>query len=141
MSFEHLNSKQIRRVQKAIWKENEKFSEKFVELPISDTQSQGSRGAKRIKVFRNNKFLAQIFQESDSLRLSVNRTSIDNKGRWQDGITWDELNFVKNNVGFADFDALEVYPAQKDLVNVANIRHLWIVTEGKLPFVWRNEDE
>jgi hypothetical protein len=33
-------------------------------------------------------------------------------------------------------DAVEVYPPAGDVVNVANMRHLWVLRD-RLPFAWR----
>ena len=67
-------------------------------------------------------------------RLSVNRLEIDaTTGAWLGGITWDELYKIKNQCGYADKDAVEVFPAEDKLVNVANMRHLWIL-KGRLHF-------
>jgi hypothetical protein len=38
-------------------------------------------------------------------------------------------------VGFGAADALEVYPRDGDVVNVANIRHLWVLRDP-LPWAW-----
>jgi hypothetical protein len=46
--------------------------------------------------------------------------------------------FIKNAVGYQDRDAVEVYPSQTDVVNVSNMRHLWILPE-KLDFAWRRQ--
>lgn len=43
---------------------------------------------------------------------------------------------IKRQLGYGDFDAVEVYPKDNDVVNVANIRHLFILNEP-LPFIWR----
>lgn len=40
-------------------------------------------------------------------------------------ITWDQLQAVKNAVWGERARAIEVYPAQGDLVNGGNYRHLW----------------
>jgi hypothetical protein len=121
MAYEHLNGKERRFAEKAIEAENRKYGEKFIELPFKQNTAPN-----RIKVFRNRRYLVQVFQENKAIRLSVNRTSIDRKGAWLDGITWDELFQIKNAVGYADFDAVEIFPAERDVVNVANIRHLWV---------------
>lgn len=52
-----------------------------------------------------------------------------------DGITWDELQALKRQCGFGDRFAVEVYPADLDVVNVGNLRHLWVL-QGALPFAW-----
>ena len=90
-----------------------------------------------LAVWRSKYFLVQVKLENGVTRLSVNRTELDSTGNWRDGITWDELQEIKDLCGFANREAVEVYPAAQDLVNVANIRHLWIL-EQPLPFIWRN---
>jgi hypothetical protein len=59
-------------------------------------------------------------------RLSINRLDLDNEGNWLGGISWDDLFRIKNECGFGDCDAVEVYPAEDKLVNVSNVRHLWV---------------
>lgn len=54
----------------------------------------------------------------------------------QDGISWDALQEIKGAVGYADRDAVEIYPRDADVVNVANMRHLWITPEP-IAFAWR----
>lgn len=52
----------------------------------------------------------------------------------KDGITWDELQEIKNVVLGDEVTAIEIYPAQSQLVNLKNVRHLWVVINvGKLP--------
>ena len=56
-------------------------------------------------------------------------------GRWLqvwrkdllDGITWDELQDIKNKVFGEEAWAFEVFPAESELINLKNIRHLWLV--------------
>lgn len=135
MAFQHLNGKERRAAAKYIVQENRKFSDKFVQVPF-EKKHEGK--ATRVDVWRNRKFLVQIFDEGGVMRLSVNRTTIDAKGNFNDGISWDELQEIKNAVGFEQFDAVEIYPSEKDVVNVANMRHLWILPE-KLSFGWRSK--
>lgn len=79
------------------------------------------------EAYKNDEFLVQIFRECGKpLRITVNK--IKRKGNtWADGITWDELMHIKRMIGFRDKCAVEIYPPDNDIVNVANMRHLWIV--------------
>ena len=90
-------------------------------------------------VWRSRDFLVQVYvAESPALaRLSINRTMLADD-RWVDGISWDDLQDIKNQCGFGSHDAVEIYPDARDVVNVANMRHLWILQE-KLPFAWRRK--
>lgn len=62
------------------------------------------------EVWRSRYFLAQLFAQGEGI--------------------------VRISSGFADSDAVEVYPAQTDVVNVANMRHLFVLPYP-LTFAWR----
>ncbi|MFT6444507.1 MAG: hypothetical protein ACJA1J_000744 [Sulfitobacter pontiacus] len=40
-------------------------------------------------------------------------------------ISWDDLQYIKNMVWGEQIRAIEIYPAQADVVNSRNMRHLW----------------
>jgi hypothetical protein len=97
-----------------------------------------------IKVWRSNRFLVQEYQWIDDAmfgkvkRLSVCRTSIDRLGRWLDKVSWDELQRLKDQCGYRESCAVEIYPPGDDLVDVANMRHLWVL-EVPPGFMWKDE--
>lgn len=89
-------------------------------------------GKAPVRVFLSEKFLIQEFLENDGVvRITVNHKK-RRGNNWMDGITWDELQDVKASIGYADSYAIEVYPKDKDIVNVANMRHLWVKKLCKL---------
>ncbi len=93
----------------------------------------------RLEVLRSRDFLVQVFSPADrsTRRLSVNRTDCDKEGNWLEGITWDELMRLKREAGYGDYCAVEFYPPDKDIVNVANMRHLFLVKAGgTIPKWW-----
>ena len=97
-----------------------------------------------ISVFRSKRYLAQLFAtlHEGVLRLSVNRSTMQvGATRWDDGLTWDELQQIKRECGYGDCDAVEVYPSDGDIVNDANMRHLFIYESASCPFVWRSGEE
>lgn len=52
-----------------------------------------------------------------------------------DPLTWAELQWVKDNTLGPARVAVEVYPAAADVVDEANMYHLWVLPEGfRLPF-------
>jgi hypothetical protein len=110
-----------------------KFNENFIR--ISKEEWQNDADTTRIEVWRCEKYLVQIFQENAVKRLSVNKTKQNSSGRWKDGITWDELMKIKNDCGFKNFWAVEIYPPHNNVVNVSNMRHLWILNK-KPSFAW-----
>lgn len=92
-------------------------------------------------LFRSKKYLVQVFHEkSDIIRLSVCRTDINNQGQWLDNISWEDLQEIKNQCGFGQNEAVEIYPPEKDVVNVANMRHLWVLP-ASLGFSWKKNGE
>lgn len=90
-----------------------------------------------IAVWRSRRFLAQVHAEiNGAQRLTICRTTRGSDGRWHAAITWDELQQVKAECGFPDRWAVEIFPAESDLVNVANMRHLWILPEAPA-YAWQ----
>lgn len=114
-------------------KSNAKFGKKLEEFPLAPNAPPTL-----LRAWRSRDFLVQLYLSEypeQPTRLSVSRTIVDATGRWVDGISWDDLQRLKAEAGFGDCDALEVFPADKDLVNVANMRHLWLFPDG-VGFKW-----
>lgn len=124
-----------RQQRKAQAKAFQKMPSKFVEVPSVRWPKSWADNA-RIAVWQNNKYLVQVFKEpGDIFRLSVNRLVTGASG-WKANIPWEDLQAIKNEIGFSEQDAVEVYPREEDEVNMANMRHLWIMPT-KLRFAWR----
>jgi hypothetical protein len=94
---------------------------------------------KPLEIWRSREFLVQIFKPiNGGERMSVNRTEIDEAGGWRQGISWDELMKIKHQVGRGESWAVEIYPPESRVVNVANMRHVWLVEEPPA-FAWKRE--
>lgn len=120
--------------------ENKKYRDHFQDVPKDSWEHlwKPENGAKQMRVMRNKDFLVQLFKEDGNLlRMTVNRTRLKEVGRWDDNITWDELQEIKSKIGLGEFDGVEVFPRDIDVVNVANMRHIWILIKDLLPFAWR----
>jgi hypothetical protein len=121
-------------------RDNAKLPSALVEIPPHEWPEITPTGL--VKVFRSRNFLVQVY-EAEHLdgyrRLSICRSAIDTEsGRWKENITWDELQQLKREAGYGDIDAVEVFPADRDVVNVANMRHLFLM-ESPLSFAWRKK--
>jgi hypothetical protein len=139
------SAKQRKRADAYLRIENAKYPQQLVEVPrdkwpsaIVNATPSPADGSFCERVFRSKHFLVQVFREPryDAHRLSVCRTRLLMSGRWDDGISWDELMQIKRECGFGDRCAIEVYPKECDVVNVANMRHVWVLKDG-LTFGWR----
>ena len=114
-------------------KSNQEFGDRLQEVVPAGAGREGAA----VRAWRSKEFCVQLFSEPDGvLRLSVNRAHVDPATlRWVDGITWDDLQRLKSEAGFGDREAVEVYPPDGCVVDVANIRHLWILP-ARMPFSW-----
>jgi len=82
----------------------------------------------RLNVWRSRTYLVQHFDERDNERLSINRTEWDERQKqFREDITWDDLQRLKAEAGFGDRAAVELFPPDRAIVNVANMRHLWLL--------------
>lgn len=115
-------------------RDNAKQPSKLVEVPRSEWPPGFTE---QRRALRSREFLVQEFDAPAPafVRLSINRTTLSGE-RWTDNITWDELQRIKAECGYSGRDAVEVYPPTSDVVNVANMRHLWVLSEP-LAFAWR----
>lgn len=135
MSVPHVSREQRRQLER----ERAKWPAAMTEVPRDQwPDSLTVRHGAPLLVWRSRDFLAQLFEDGITLRLSVLRTSVAADGSWRQDISWDDLQRVKCECGFADHWMLEFFPPAADVVCVANIRHLWLALEPP-PFGWRKE--
>lgn len=127
----------MRRLQrKADDKRIEAYPLELTEVPREAWPGNVEENGRRNRVFLSRSFLVQEFREDAGIiRLSVNRTRVEGD-RWAPGIAWADLQAIKDRLGYADRDAVEAFPAQRDVVNVANMRHIWVLPY-RLEFLWR----
>lgn len=105
--------------------------------PVPEHEWPIMNGRRPTRVWRSRNFLVQEYAAISPalVRLSVSRTTLSGD-RWADNIEWDELQWIKRQCGYAHHEAVEIYPPDKDVVNVANMRHLWVL-EAPTQFAWR----
>ena len=104
--------------------------DKLVDIPRESWPSEAENNPKRFKVMRSRHFLAQLFLENDGVvRISVTKAKLGMGRTFDDGISWDELQAIKKMCGYGQRQAVEIYPPEEDVVNDANMRHLWVLRE------------
>ena len=115
-------------------KENNKWP--VVLRPVPESEWPIRRPYGIVEVWRSREFLVQVFAEIGGIeRLTICRTMLSGDS-WKDNISWDELQEVKRQCGRGNKDAVEIYPADKDIVNVANMRHLWVLPD-EIGYKWK----
>lgn len=135
--FESLGRAERRAAIMYMESQNKKWPAHLVDVPEDQWPVGRHLTLRPSRVLRSSEFIVQEFHENDVTRLSVNRTHVDPATmRWVDGITWEELQQVKAECGYGDREAVEVYPPDRDVVNVGNLRHLWVLPD-LVPFAWR----
>ena len=123
-----------REMNRAIKEESRFFGDK---LELVDNRRRGSPDVDSVLVraWRNRGYLVQLFEDKGQLRLSINRAQVKRSGEWEDGISWDTIQELKSQAGFGGWWAVEVYPPDDELINVANMRHVWLLAEQP-PYCW-----
>jgi hypothetical protein len=128
------NRRSRRRTQKEHSKSLKNYSDNLEEVALNQYERKPDN---LVKAYVSKKYLVQLYQEDNKpLRISIIRNKININMKWEDGITWEEIQDVKNEIGFKDKDCVEIYPARENVVNVANMRHVWVMDE-LLPFSWK----
>lgn len=112
--------------------ENKRWPEHLVDVP----RSQWPPAMPTLRrVLRSRTYLVQVHLElSGVVRLTICRTMLGRKG-WEDNIPWKDLQRLKREAGYGDHCAVELYPPDEHEVNVANMRHLWVLEEAP-DFMW-----
>ena len=87
-------------------------------------------GEDSVGCWESDLYNVYAFLDNGTIRLDIEKK--DKK----DGIKWEELQQIKSDCGFGEFDAVELYPSNKDVINTANWRHLYIFLSS-LPLVRR----
>lgn len=100
--------------------------------PIPRDEWPPRDGMRPLAVWRSRAFFAQVYSVSpldgvEVRQLTVNRVTLGVDGHWDQNISWDELQACKRETGHGDWYGVEVYPRDRDLVHVANMRHLWLL--------------
>jgi len=108
-------------------KQNSRYTEGFEEVPRSEWPVAIPQNLSR--AYRSSQFFVQVYDLPDGvIRLTVCRTAIDGDD-WAAEISWDSLQDIKRRIGYGDSYGIEIYPREVDLVNVAAMRHLWLLAE------------
>lgn len=97
---------------------------------------------KPVRAWTSRHFVVQLYEEGEHRRLSVQRAGANGyirpANRDMRPISWDELMTVKREAGLGGQWAVEVYPPDEEVIDVAPMRHLWLLPEAP-PYAWSRE--
>ena len=113
------------------------YGETLREVPESEWPSFEGVLMRPIRVWCSRRHTVVHYPDG---RLSCSIAQLGEDGRFKDGISWDDLQRLKREAGFGDRWAVEVFPPDEDIVNVANMRHLWLLGDAP-PFGWKGGPE
>ncbi len=117
-------------------KDNLAYPVELAEIPGEHWPPPVGNREPRLRVMRNRRFLVQVIDQGVAIRLSINRTEWDErKGSWREDIGWEDIQQLKREAGYGSLCAVELFPPDADVVNVANMRHIFIVDAP--PFMWK----
>lgn len=91
------------------------------------------------EVWLSRDYLLMVYRDGAYQRLSVVRTVTDPTGRFAGEIPWEDLQRLKRECGRGDCWAVEVFPADAEVVNIQNMRHLFLLP-GPPEYGWRAEE-
>lgn len=116
-----------RRLAKKGWNDFKDVTREAIERHMS---FNGARRESRLpdQVFQNNLFVVQVFNVMCAWG-PVKKLMI-RRGDALPNHNWNHLQRIKNEIFGEDAVALEVYPKQKNLTDVANLYWLWILPDG-----------
>lgn len=111
-------------------RDNLQYGEHLQEVPSGRafSSSDGSHGPMR--VWRSRQFLVVLWLEKTGFtRLTCQRSKVNPDGSWVEGISWDDMQRLKSEAGFGHLWAVECFPPDSEVVNVANLRHMFLLNE------------
>lgn len=113
----------------------------MAEVPMEEWPVVVAMTCRPLRVWQSRDYLAVLYEEpGGQRRLSVNSVRRNPQGMWRDGITWDELQRVKDECLGPETWCAEAYPAESALVRESNIRHLFVM-DGKPEWSWDLKEE
>lgn len=99
-------------------------------MELTDNYNLSYFNEPSLAIWESELYRVYAYKDESAIRLDIERKD------GQDGITWDQMQTIKNACGFEDQDAIEFFPKEVDVINTGNLRHLYVFFE-KLPLVRR----
>lgn len=131
-----LNREQRRALEKARRQQMASYPDTLEIVPETDPNIPYSSHPQDIEhIYRSKKYTVILWKIGVGFtgynfgqRFSISRNEWNSKDRrYKDGLTWDEIMDIKREMGFGERTAIEYYPADSETINIANMRHIFLV--------------
>lgn len=119
----------LRNARRWLRKQNDLYPDQLAQVPKELwPQKPGGFIDPPVEVWRSKTFLVQVYApKNGAQRITVNRCEIGHSRLFADGLSWDDLQKVKRELGRGNQWAVELFPSDLCVVNVSNMRHLWLI--------------
>lgn len=110
------------------------------ELPIDRARSEDLPALRNIRrAVRNDFWIVQMYEFDCATghlqHLMIRSVAFPNGPGSGHEPSWQELQRIKNELCGPEFEAVQCYPRQRDVMDQADMYHLFVMPEGKgLPF-------
>ena len=126
----NLNREQRRALEKAHKLLIQTYPDTLEPVPENSPDVPYSSHPEDIKtIFRSKKFTVIQYKPNrldGKQRFSITRNEWSSKERRYVGdITWDEIMEIKRQIGLGDVECWEYYPKDSEVINEANMRHIF----------------
>ena len=78
------------------------------------------------QVLQNNKFIVQIFTGREVLGMPATKAMIRRSDSGT-AVFWSDLQRIKNEIFGTEAQAIQVFPRESELTDVANLYWLWVI--------------
>lgn len=126
----NLNREQRRALEKATRLLISTYPDTLEIVPENDLNVPYSSHPEDIKtIFRSKKYTVILWKQNridGKQRFSISRNEWNSKERRYVGdISWDEIMEIKRQIGLGDVECWEYYPKDNEIINEANMRHIF----------------
>lgn len=138
-----LNREQRRALEKAKRQLIASYPETLEVVPENDPNLPYSSHPQDIdKIYRSKKYTVIVWNVPAGKKLSIQRNEWDSHtNRYRDNISWDEIQEIKRQCGFGEQNAIEFYPPDSEVINIANVRHIWILPDELTDHMLKLDDD
>lgn len=113
-----------RKLQKLDWNEWEDCTQQMFQISIAR-----NRRVIPDKALKNNKYIVQIFYKNRGMFGKFFDKYMIRRSDSEPVKDWHDIQRIKNEIIGEDREAFQIFPKQKELVDVANLYWLWVESD------------